>query len=94
MAYELMRNPEIQEKLHDEILECEEGLGDGELISYEKLQSLKYLDQVVSEVLRVWPAAPGTDRICTKDYDMDVDGLKFTFEAGKNFFVPVYGFHQ
>lgn len=93
MAYELIRNPEVQEKLYDEILACEEKL-DGKVISYEKIQDLKYLDQVVSEVLRVWPAAPGTDRICTKDYDFEVDGHKFTFDEGRNFFVPIYGFHQ
>lgn len=93
MAYELMRNPEVQEKLFDEISACEEEL-DGNTITYEKIQSLKYLDQVISEVLRMWPAAPGTDRICTKDYQLEVDDLKFTFEEGKNFFVPVYGFHQ
>lgn len=93
MAYELMRNPEIQEKLYDELSTCEEEL-DGKVISYEKIQNLTYLDQVVSEVLRMWPAAPGTDRICTKDYEMDVDGVKFTFEEGRNFFVPIYGFHQ
>lgn len=93
MAYELMRNPEVQEKLYDEISACEEEL-DGKVISYEKIQDLKYLDQVVSEVLRMWPAAPGTDRICTKDYDLAVDGHKFTFEEGKHFFIPIYGFHQ
>lgn len=93
MAHELMINQEIQQKLIDEVDAVEAGL-DGKLVSYEKIQEMSYLDQVVCEVLRKWPAAPGTDRICVKDYDMDVDGLKFTFEKEKNFFVPIWGFHQ
>jgi cytochrome P450 family 9 len=93
MAYELMRNPEVQEKLFDEISACDEELN-GKIVSYEKVQNLKYLDQVVSEVLRMWPAAPGTDRICSKNYEYDFDGLKFTFDEGYNFFIPIYGFHQ
>lgn len=93
MAYELMVNYEIQARLYEEIVAVENELN-GKLISYEKLQNMKYFDQVVSEVLRKWPAAPGTDRICVKDYEMDVDGLKFTFEKDRNFFIPIWGLHQ
>lgn len=93
MAYELMKNQEVQLKLYEEILQTEEELN-GEVITYEKIQSMKYLDQVVSEVLRMWPAAPGTDRICVKDYNFDFNEQKFTFDKDKNFFIPIYGFHQ
>ena len=57
MAYELTRDPDIQKKLFEEIEEMERELN-GETISYDQIQGLKYLDQVVCETLRLWPAAP------------------------------------
>lgn len=56
LAYELMANPDVQDKLYEEIHEVEEKL-DGKLISYEQIQGMKYLDQCVSETLRKWPPA-------------------------------------
>lgn len=56
LAYELMCNTDIQQKLYEEIQEMNQEL-DGNKITYEKIQGMKYLDQVVSEVLRKWPAA-------------------------------------
>lgn len=55
---------------------------------------MKYMDQVVCEVLRKWPAAALTDRICVKDYELEYDGKKFIIEKGKNFFVPIWGLHN
>ena len=57
MAYELTRGPDIQKKLFEEIEEMEKEL-DGKTISYDHIQGLNYLDQVVCETLRLWPAAP------------------------------------
>lgn len=57
MAYELVCNQDIQQRLYDEVMEMEEQL-DGKNITYEQIQGLKYLDQVISETLRKWPVAP------------------------------------
>lgn len=57
MAYELVANPDVQQRLYEEILAMETQLG-GEKVSYENIQSLKYLDQVVCETLRMWPPTP------------------------------------
>jgi cytochrome P450 family 9 len=56
IGYELTVNPEVQEKLYQEIQEMEYEL-DGKTINYEQIQKLKYLDQVVCEALRKWPPA-------------------------------------
>jgi cytochrome P450 len=56
MAYELVANPDIQQKLYEEISDIESQL-DGKKITYEQIQGLKYLDQVICETLRKWPAA-------------------------------------
>lgn len=64
--YELALNPEIQEKLREEIKSGLDG-NDGKL-TYEMLHSFKYLDMVLNEGLRKYPPIPTTLRTCTKDY--------------------------
>lgn len=54
MAYELVANQDVQKKLYEEILTMNTQLN-GAKITYEQMQSLKYLDQVVCETLRKWP---------------------------------------
>lgn len=89
MAHELAINPDVQQKLYNEIVETENDIN-GKSVTYEKLQNMKYLDQVVCEVLRKWPPAPLTDRICVKDYELEYDGKKIIIEKGKNFFMPIW----
>jgi cytochrome P450 family 9 len=93
MGYELACNPEIQQKLYEEIAEAERAQ-EGKPLTYEKLQGLMYLDQVICEVLRKWPPAPGTDRICVKDYDLEFDDKKITIEKDINFMIPIWGIHR
>lgn len=61
LSYELMANQDVQKKLQNEIDIVNKEL-DGKMITYEKIQSMKYMDQVVCETLRKWPAAPAVDR--------------------------------
>lgn len=61
MAYELMANTDAQRKLQDEIDELNDAL-EGKRVNYEQIQGMKYMDQVVCETLRKWPAAPMVDR--------------------------------
>lgn len=60
VAYELACNPDIQQKLYDEILDVSNE-SEEKKINYDQLQNMKYLDQVISETLRKWPAAPVSD---------------------------------
>lgn len=93
MAYELIRNPDIQKKLQEEIDEVHQRLN-GKELTYEELQKMKYLDQVVSETLRMWPPAPVVDRLCVKDYTLEYDDKKIEIEAGRNFYLLIYGIHH
>lgn len=52
LTYELCVNPDIQQKLYEEIIDTNENL-DGKRIDYDTLQKMKYMDQVVSEGLRM-----------------------------------------
>lgn len=93
-AHELGANPDIQQKLYKEIKTVNDEIG-GKRISYDALQKMKYLDQVVSETLRKWPLGVQIDRICVKDYVYDDgDKLKFHIEKGTNVVFSLYGVHR
>lgn len=89
-AYELVANPDIQQKLYEEIADMNEQL-DGKRISYEAIQKMQYLDQVICETLRKWPPAIQFDRICVKDYVYDDGNLKFKIDKGSDMVVSVLG---
>ena len=92
-AYELATNPDIQQKLYAEILDTEENL-DGKPLSYEHLQKMKYMDMFISEVLRLWPPAMNTDRMCAKDYNFEVNGKRYTIEKDTVIWIPIYGIQR
>uniref|UniRef100_A0A2M3Z6X2 Putative cytochrome n=1 Tax=Anopheles braziliensis TaxID=58242 RepID=A0A2M3Z6X2_9DIPT len=93
--YELAVSQDIQQRLREEIDEMEASLADGEVIGYEKLQSMRYMDMVVSETLRKWPFATVLNRECIQDYRCD-DGSGnggFTIEKGSLLLIPFIGMH-
>ncbi|KAL5280671.1 hypothetical protein ACFFRR_004593 [Megaselia abdita] len=69
-GHELMENPEVQEKLKEEINEIYESL-DGKPLTYEALNNMKYAEAVILETLRKWPQLPFLDRVCTKAIDLE-----------------------
>ena len=89
--YELSKNPEIQDRLRDEV----EAITDGDMekdLSYDNLQCMTYLDQVICETLRFHnPIAilqratskdytiPGTDLIVPKDNSVWINILAIHF---------------
>lgn len=93
LSHELTVNPDIQQKLYEEIKETNDSLN-GQRLTYDTLQKMKYLDACISETLRHWPPAAMTDRLCVKDYDYDDGQVKFKIEKGTYFFIPIYGFHH
>ena len=62
--YEIIRNPDIEAKLLNEINEV---LGERDDIKFEDLAKLKYLGQVLEEGLRRHPVAPAPSRILSED---------------------------
>lgn len=67
-TYEIGVNPNIQEKLQNEIDKVLEDTNGQP--SYETINAMTYLSAVISETLRMYPAQPLTDRICTKDFEL------------------------
>ncbi|KAK4105811.1 cytochrome P450 [Parathielavia hyrcaniae] len=62
--YELARHPEVLAKLRAEILAV---VGPTRLPTYDDLKSMKYLQYVMNESLRLYPAVPYNVRLALKD---------------------------
>ncbi|XP_026324886.1 cytochrome P450 9e2-like [Hyposmocoma kahamanoa] len=96
LLYELSVNPEIQEKLYQEIRE-NEAKNNGKF-DYNSIQNMVYMDMVVSESLRLWPPAIATDRYCTKDYNLGKHNDKATedyiMRKGDGIQIPVCAIHR
>lgn len=89
MTYELAINPDIQQKIYEEICIATASMN-GARLSYDTLSKLKYLDQVICEALRKWTPAILATRKCTKDHEFNLDGNKFKIERGRAIWIPVY----
>ncbi|MCV2489319.1 cytochrome P450 [Geodermatophilus sp. YIM 151500] len=58
-TYFLVKNPRFMERARAEV---DEVLGSSAAPTYEQLQRLRYVRQVLDESLRLWPTAPGFNR--------------------------------
>lgn len=90
-AYELAVNPDVQERLIEEIDEMLENNGK---ITYESLMGLKYMDMVISESLRKWPPLALTDRCCIKDFILEDNGKNVLIEKGVVMQIPIAALHR
>ncbi|XP_065080292.1 probable cytochrome P450 9f2 [Ochlerotatus camptorhynchus] len=94
VSYELLINPDIQDKLYQEIVAVDRSL-DGKPVSYEALQKMQYMDMVVSESLRLWPPAPFVDRFCVKDYLYnDEQGTRVQIHKNQLVWFPTTALHH
>ncbi|XP_033231669.1 uncharacterized protein LOC117182674 [Belonocnema kinseyi] len=84
--HELAFNTEIQDKLREEI---KEKLDVQNKISYEDVNALPYLHEVVSETLRKYPIIPFLNRVCVKDYK--IPNSDFCIPKGMHVIIPVLG---
>ncbi|XP_066259998.1 cytochrome P450 9e2-like isoform X2 [Euwallacea similis] len=94
-AYELALNSEIQAKLRKEINEVWAKCNGKP--SYEDILGMKYMDMVVSESLRKWPAAPLVDRVCVKPYTLEPTSPgepTITFKVKDILWIPIISIHR
>ncbi|XP_063825192.1 cytochrome P450 9e2-like [Ostrinia nubilalis] len=96
LLHELAANPEVQDKLVEEIRE-NEAQNEGQF-KFESIQKMTYLDMVVCETLRMWPAAAMIDRVCVKDYNAGRPNKHatedFVVKKDEVLTIPVWSFHR
>ena len=65
---------------------------DGNLPTYQKIQSMEYLDMVLMETLRLHPALGLLGRACINDYT--IPGTDIKIPKDMEVFVPIQGIHS
>lgn len=93
ITFELAISSDIQNTLFAEVQSVSKSLN-GSPLNYAAANQLKYMDQVISETLRKWPSAMLTDRMCTKNYTLNLDGRRLSFVEGDILVYPVYAMHH
>lgn len=94
MVHELALNLDVQERLYEEICETHEQMN-GKQVTYEALQKMKYLDAVICETLRKWPAVGLLDRCVNKQYLMeDNDSTKMLLQPNDVVWFSIYALHR
>nr|AAR97606.1 cytochrome P450 9E1 [Diploptera punctata] len=84
-------HPDIQTRLQKEIDQTLQE-NDGK-VTYESVHSMKYLDMVLSETLRLYPPAVFMDRKCVKTYTLPTEP-SYTLQPGEGIWIPVHGIHH
>lgn len=87
-SYLLAKYPDVQEKTRKEIQDVISAQGG---LTYESISKMRYLDQVISESLRMYPVVVGfITRQCEQDFKYN--GL--TIPGGLSILVPAYQLHH
>lgn len=89
VLYELARNPDIQQKVSDEINRVL-NKHNGE-VTYDSVNEMKYMSQVIDEALRMYPPASFISRLCVEDYK--VPGTNLTIQKGVKVWFPIKAIH-
>lgn len=87
--YELAVNQEIQNKVRNEINSVLAKYGGN--VTYEAINEMKYMQQVIDETLRMYPPVPILTRVCENDYK--IPGENVILEKGTKVLISVYGIH-
>ncbi|CAL8086076.1 unnamed protein product [Orchesella dallaii] len=87
-AYALALHQDVQERLRNEVMKIMKPDGS---FDYDDLSTLVYMDMVICEILRMYPAAARIERVCLNDYKDAETGL--FIPKGVTAAVPVNSMH-
>ncbi|RZC35581.1 p450 domain containing protein [Asbolus verrucosus] len=88
--FELAKNQYIQEKVRNEINKLLNKYNGS--ITYDFIDELKYMNQVLDEILRKYPPVPFIRRRCVKDYKIPDEDI--VIEKGTIVVIPILGIHH
>ena len=89
-CYELAKNPDVQNRLREEVNEITND-SDKDL-TYDDLNKMTYLDQVISESLRKLSPLAAIRRNCVKDYP--VPGTDIIISRGNDVWINTLALHM
>lgn len=85
LLYVLTQHPDVERKLYEEI----DSVLEGRKPTMDDLANLPYLNRVINETMRIYPAARATTR---QAIEADVIG-GYNIRAGENVFINIRGIH-
>ncbi|CAG2117959.1 unnamed protein product, partial [Medioppia subpectinata] len=88
-SYELALNPDVQQKLYEEVMASVDTNGE---IDYEVLTKLPFLDAVITETLRLHSTALKLTRKAAEDYRLGDTGI--TIPKGDIVEIPIHAIHH
>lgn len=91
----MARNQNIQENLYEEITEVLSNHNNE--LTYQALNEMEYLENVIYETMRLYPVIPFLSKVCTKPYTLPLlDGQKeaVTIQAGTVAQISVTALHM
>ncbi|XP_043253417.1 cytochrome P450 9e2-like [Colletes gigas] len=92
IGYQLAVYPDVQEKLREEIRSTIAKY-DGKL-TYDSLKEMKYMDQVMNESQRCYPALGIMKKICKEEFELKgSDGLCCRVKPGTEVVIPSHALH-
>ena len=85
----LAQHPEVQDKLRAVIMET---LGEREEVTGDDISAMKYLHQVMQEVLRIYAIIPSLTRYSTEEVVIKANDEcdKIVIPKGTNIYIPMY----
>ncbi|XP_013111464.1 probable cytochrome P450 28d1 [Stomoxys calcitrans] len=88
----LARNPKIQEKLREEILN---NINEDGIVTFESLSEMPYLNACFNEAIRILPPLPMNTKLCTKPYEfVNSDGRSYKMKKGEVVVIIPYSYHH
>ncbi|KAK4878617.1 hypothetical protein RN001_011123 [Aquatica leii] len=85
--FELALNQEIQEKVREEVNVVLQR--HNQVMTYDSLNDMIYMRQVLDEVMRKYPPLPILTRVCTIDYK--IPNIDLTIKKGTRVIIPLLG---
>ncbi|CAH1168644.1 unnamed protein product [Phyllotreta striolata] len=89
LLYELAKHKDIQDKVRNEISRVLKN-HNGEF-SYDVIHELTYMNQVMKEASRKYPALATLTRVCVSDYQ--IPGTDVIIEKDTPVIIPILGYH-
>ncbi|XP_009075444.1 PREDICTED: cytochrome P450 3A29-like, partial [Acanthisitta chloris] len=87
IAYNLATHPDVQQRLQDEI---DANLPNKATPTYNAITQMEYLDMVVNESIRLYPAGGRIERVCKKT--VELNGV--TIPKGMVVMIPAFVLHR
>ncbi|KAH9511637.1 Cytochrome P450 3A4 [Dermatophagoides farinae] len=87
--YELATNPDIQNRLYEEVKAI---VDNGEPLDYDHVMKLPYLDAIIAETLRLHSPVLTLNRQVSARYP--IPEYNYTMEKDESVFIPIYAIHH